>query len=72
MWQRKRGKMYDRCDFVDCYFCNGNFVYRNSHGEGVYVDFPIYLYSYVKFIKLSQTQHDFCETLCVKLMKCCC
>lgn len=66
---RKRGKCYNRCDFVDKYFCDSNFVFRNSFGEGVCVVFPIIMYSYVKFVKLDNDCRDFCETLCVTLFK---
>ena len=31
--------------------------------------FPVYLYSYVKFIKFSSDSFDFCETVCVTLVK---
>ena len=46
-------------------FCN-----RLSN-ERVCVDFPIYMCSYVKFIKLD-TCNDFCETVSVTLIKKCC
>ena len=70
--RRKCGRLYNRCDFNDNFFCNNNFVYRNSNNEGVCVVFPIYMYSYVKFIKLSDCCSDFCETVSVSLVKKCC
>ena len=64
---RKCGKMYDRSDFNLDYF-----VYYNKFNEGCCVDFPIFLYSYVKFVRLSCNSsvcNDFCETLSVTLVK---
>ena len=66
---RKRGKFYNRNDFLDKYFCDSSFVYCNDCNEGVRVVFPVYLYSYVKFIKFSSNSFDFCETVCVTLVK---
>ena len=61
--------MYRRCDFNNRYFNDNDFVYYNDHGEGVCVVFPVYMYSYVKFVKLSGKRYDFCETVCVNLLK---
>ncbi len=69
---RKRGKLYNRCDFDDRFFSFNNFVFRNSNDEGVCVVFPIYMYSHVKFVKLSDNCSDFCETVTVMLVKSCC
>ena len=49
---RKPGKMFNRCDFSDKYFNDGDFVYINNHNESIRVVFPVYMYSYVKFVKL--------------------
>ncbi len=43
--------------------------YNNNLNECVRIVFPIYLYSYVKFIKLSCNRYDFCETVCVNIIK---
>ena len=43
--------------------------YFNDCNEGVRVVFPVYLYSYVKFIKFSSNCFDFNETVCVTLVK---
>ena len=69
---RKCGKMYDRRDFNLDFFNVDNFVYYNKFNEGCCVDFPIFLYSYVKFVRLtcnSPVCNDFCETLSVTLVK---
>ena len=58
---RKYGKMYNRPDFTDNYFCLSDFVYYNKHNEGVCVVFTIYMYSYVKCIRCDNII-DFCET----------
>ena len=66
---RKRGRLYNRCDFNDNFFCNNNFVYCNIN-NGVCVVFPIYMYSYVLslLIKLSDCCSDFCETVSIILI----
>ncbi len=66
---RRRGRMFNRCDFNDRFFNDSDFVYYNNHNECIRVVFPIYLYSYVKFIKLSSIRYDFCETVCVNIIK---
>ncbi len=66
---RRRGRMFNRCDFNDRYFNDSDFVYNNNLNECIRVVFPIYLYSYVKFIKLSCNRYDFCETVCVNIIK---
>ena len=62
---RKRGKFYNRNDFVNKYFSDSSFVFYNDCNEGVRVVFPVYLYSYVKCIKLDSN----CETVSVILVK---
>lgn len=64
---RKPGKMYNKCDF-DKFVCSSDFVFYNRHGEGVCVIFPVYMYSYVKCIRLN-TNIDYCETLLVRIIK---
>ncbi len=32
---RKRGKMYNRCDFSDKYFKDSDFMYTNNHNESI-------------------------------------
>ncbi len=65
---RKRGKFYNRNDFVNKYFSDSSFTFYNDCNEGVRVVFPVYLYSYVKCIKLDNNC-DFCETVSVILVK---
>ena len=66
---RKRGKMYNRCDFNDKYFKDSDFMYTNNHNESIRVVFPVRMYSFVKFIKLGNDRFDFCEVVCVNLIK---
>ena len=66
--RRKPGKMYSRSDFSAEYFNDSDFVYRNDCNECVSVDFPVLMYSYVKFVRLCDCV-DFCETVCVTLVK---
>lgn len=65
---RRPGRNFSRDDFCNTYFSDDNFVYCYAHGESVYVVFPLYIYSHVKFVKLSSTK-DFCETVYIKLFK---
>ena len=65
---RKCGKFYNRCDFNVNFFNDSDFVFRNSFNECICVDFPIYMFSSVKFIRLGD-RVDFCETVCVTLVK---
>ena len=44
---RKRGKMYNRCDFNDKYFKDSDFMYTNNHNESIRVVFPVRMYSFV-------------------------
>ena len=46
-----------------------DFLYVNNSDECVRVVFPVYMYSYVKFVKLGNNRYDFCETVCVNLLK---
>ena len=48
--------MYNRCDFSDNYFKDSDFMYTNNHNESIRVVFPVYMYSYVKFIKLGNNR----------------
>ena len=66
---RKRGRMYNRCDFSDKYFKDSDFIFTNNHNESIRVMFPVQMYSYVKFVKLGDNRFDFCETVCVKSLK---
>ena len=61
--------MYNRCDFNNNYFNDNDFVYHNDNNESVRVVFPVYMYSYVKFVKLCTNRYDFCETVCLNLLK---
>ena len=65
----RRGKMYNRSDFNNQYFNDDDFLYVNNSDECVRVVFPVYMYSYVKFVKLGNNRYDFCETVCVNLLK---
>ena len=65
----RRGKMYNRSDFNNRYFNDDDFLYVNNSDECVRVVFPVYMYSYVKFVKLGNNRSDFCETVCVNLLK---
>ncbi len=62
---RKRGRMYERTDFNSNSFSNNDFVFCNKFNECVCIDFPVYMYSYVKFTRFSD-RVDFCETVVVK------
>ncbi len=66
---RKRGKMYNRCDFSDKYFKNSDFMFTNSHNESIRAVFPVRMYSYVKFIKLGNDRFDFSKVVCIHLIK---
>ncbi|XP_019858046.1 PREDICTED: uncharacterized protein LOC105314460 [Amphimedon queenslandica] len=70
------GCLYQRCDFSAEYFCNGHFEYYNKFGEGCFVSFPIYMYSFVKFSQKKYNSSGEClnsctftETLYIKLVK---
>ena len=67
--RRRPGLFFNRCDFSDKYFNDCDFTYSNEDNECVFVMFPIYMYSYVKFIKLSSNRTDFSEIIYVKLLK---
>lgn len=67
---RKPGKFFNREDFCDEFFSDNDFMYTNKFSEVVRVVFPIYMYSYVKFVKLSSSNVcDFYECISVKLLK---
>ena len=66
---RRPGKFFNRCDFSNIYFSDNDFTYSNEHNECVSVLFPIYMYSHLKFIKLTNTRIDFVENIYVRLMK---
>ena len=55
---RKRGKMYNRCDFSDKYFKDSDFMYTNNHNESIRVVFPVRMYDFVNFIKLGNDRFD--------------
>jgi hypothetical protein len=63
----KSGKMYARCDFNDKYFCTSDFMFVNKFNECICVEFPVYMYSYVKCIKRDNNCYDFCENVRVCL-----
>ncbi len=64
---RKRGRMYGRTDFNSNFFSNNDF-FCNKFNECVCIDFPVYMYSYVKFSRFSD-RVDFSETVVVTLIK---
>ena len=66
---RRPGKFYNRSDFCDDFFLDDDFVYCNKFGESVRVVFPVYMYSHVKFVKLSNDRLCFCEIVSVNLIK---
>ena len=61
--------MYDKCDFCCKYFSSDSFVFYNKFNEDVCVEFPVYMYSCVKFVRLSSSCTDFSECLTVNLVK---
>ena len=65
---RKRGRIYERTDFNSNIFSNNDFVFCNKFNECVCIDFPVYMYSYVKFIRFSD-RVDFSEILVITLIK---
>ena len=65
---RKRGRMYERIDFNSNFFSNNNFVFCNKFNECVCIDFPVYMYSCVKFTRFSD-RVDFSETVVITLIK---
>ena len=75
---RKRGRLYDEADFDGNYFDGSSFVIYNKDSEGYCVDFPIYMYSYVKFSSVcysvdgKKLNRHFSEVLSVTLCKKCC
>ena len=56
-------------DINSVYFCDSNFVFCNNSEEVFCADFPIYMYSSVKFVKLGCDTYDFVENLSVVLNK---
>lgn len=67
---RRPGKFYTRSDFSNDFFSDNDFMFTNKFDEVVRVVFPIYSYSYVKFVKLSCTNRtDYYEYVSVKLIK---
>ena len=48
-------------------FCDDDFVFKNKFDECVHVKFPVYMYSYVKFVKLWSLNYH--EYVSVKLFK---
>ncbi len=70
--RRRPGKLLYPSDCNSVYLSDCNFVFLNDSKEGFCVDFPIYMYSSVKFVKLGCNSYDFVETLPVVLVfKCC-
>ena len=75
---RRRGKLYNECDFNVSFFSSLDFVVYNKFGEGFCVDFPVYMYSYIKFSPVCYSvcgaplNRDFTECLSVNLCKKCC
>lgn len=67
--RRKPGRMYNRNDFNDKYFNDYDFVYHTNSNESVRVVFPVYMYSYVKNVKLCCNRCDFCETVYINILK---
>ena len=63
------GKLYSHSDFCSNFFSDSDFIFVNKHNESVRVVFPIYMYSYVKCIKLGKSLSDFCEVISIKLLK---
>ena len=49
-------RVVHRCDFSDNCFKDSDFVYTNNHNESIRVVFPVYMYSYVKFVKLGNNR----------------
>ena len=71
--RRRPGKLFYHSDFNSVYFSDCNFVFLNVSKEGFCVDFPIYIYSSVKVVKLGYNySYDFVESLSVVLVKKCC
>ena len=66
---RRPGRFYQRNDFCSEFFCDDNFSFVNNHNQCVRVCFPVYMYSCVKIIKLSDNVCDFSELVYVKLLK---
>ncbi len=62
----KKGFMYDRSDFVNDFFPNDFFVYYNKFGECCTVDFPVYMFSYVKFFSVCHDMVDGSIVECTK------
>ncbi len=46
-----------------------DFMYTSNHNEIIRFVFPVRMYSFVKFIKLSNNRFDFCEIVCVNVIK---
>ena len=73
--RRKPGRLYYRQDFPSTYFNDHCFSFYNNHGEGCFVTFPVYMYSYVKYSQLhyaydgTPLPRAFMEILFVKLVK---
>lgn len=71
----KPGRLYHRCDFPSSHFNDSDFQYFNKEREGCFVVFPIYLYSFVKYMPLRYDDGGTCrprpfiEKLNFKLVK---
>ncbi len=73
---RKRGFMYESSDFDNNYFCDDFFVFYDKFGESCTVDFPIYMFSYVKFFPVRYDNNavtlccrDFREIVSISIVK---
>lgn len=61
--------VYVRNDFCNSLFSDSDFMFKNKFDEVVRVVFPVYMYSHVKFVKLSCNCSDFCEVVSINLLK---
>jgi hypothetical protein len=64
----KPGRLYVKEDFNVDFFNLDDFVFYNKFNECVCVNFPVYMYSYVKFVRFFNCT-DFCESVFVKIIK---
>ena len=77
--KKAKRRTYSQEDFNVAYFPSDRFRVYNSNSECCYVDFPVIMYSYVKFSpityivtsdnKLIEQKRDFKELVCIKLIK---
>ncbi len=66
--RRRPGKFFIVVTLLVYIFSDSSFLFLNDCKEDFCVDFPVYMYSSVKFVKLGCNSYDFVESLSVVLV----